>query len=185
MHRKVTMATAAGVLLGGAVWVGAHAQPQIGTPDARPPAPTQSEPKGSPKAVEPKAKAGEPKAEPKVQPKALEPKAEPKAQPKAAEPKAEPKGQPKAAEPKAAPQAPPKAAEPKADPKTTEPPAGTQPPVTSEQRTRIRETIFNTSNPPRVTSVNFSLNVGTVVPRTVTVVVLPTTVVEIYPAWRG
>ena len=36
-----------------------------------------------------------------------------------------------------------------------------------------------------MTNVNFALSVGTVVPRTVTVVVLPTTVVEIYPAWRG
>jgi Protein of unknown function (DUF1236) len=36
-----------------------------------------------------------------------------------------------------------------------------------------------------VTNVNFSMNVGTVVPRTVTIVVLPMTVVEIYPAWRG
>ena len=36
-----------------------------------------------------------------------------------------------------------------------------------------------------MTNVNFSLTVGTVVPRTVTVVVLPAVVVEIYPAWRG
>ncbi len=36
-----------------------------------------------------------------------------------------------------------------------------------------------------MTNVNFSLSVGTVVPRTVTLVVLPATVVEIYPAWRG
>jgi len=33
--------------------------------------------------------------------------------------------------------------------------------------------------------VNFSLSVGTVVPRTVHVVALPPTVVSIYPAWRG
>jgi hypothetical protein len=38
---------------------------------------------------------------------------------------------------------------------------------------------------PRVSSVNFSLSVGTVVPRTVKYVLLPSRVVEIYPAWRG
>ena len=57
--------------------------------------------------------------------------------------------------------------------------------MTPEQRTRIRETVIRSGNAPRVTNVNFALSVGTVVPRTVTVVVLPTTVVEIYPAWRG
>ena len=57
--------------------------------------------------------------------------------------------------------------------------------ITSEQTTQVRQTIIKESNAPRVTNVNFSLNVGTVVPRTVTIVVLPTTVVEIYPAWRG
>jgi hypothetical protein len=36
-----------------------------------------------------------------------------------------------------------------------------------------------------VTNVNFSLTVGTVVPRAVRIVVLPPRVVEIYPAWRG
>jgi hypothetical protein len=36
-----------------------------------------------------------------------------------------------------------------------------------------------------VTNVNFSLTVGTVVPRTVRIVVLPPRVVEIYPVWRG
>ena len=35
---------------------------------------------------------------------------------------------------------------------------------------------------PRVSSVNFSLSVGTVVPRTVKYVLLPPRVVEIYPA---
>ena len=45
--------------------------------------------------------------------------------------------------------------------------------------------MLQSSNAPRVTSVNFSLSVGTVVPRTVTLVVVPTTLVEIHPAWRG
>ena len=197
MNHKATLATAAAALLAGTVWVGAQTQLQIGTPDARSPAPgtllaQRGEPKEAPKAAEPKGepKAAQPKAEPKAQPKAAQPKAEPKAQPKAAQPKAEPKAQPKAAQPKAEPKAQPKAAEPKAEPKAAQPkaePKAAEPTttITSEQGTRIRETITKVSNAPRVTSVNFSLTVGTVVPRTVTVVVLPTTVVEIYPAWRG
>jgi type IV secretory pathway VirB10-like protein len=157
----------------------------------------KADPKAAPKAAEPKAdpkaapKAAEPKADPKAAPKAAEPKADPKAAPKAAEPKADPKAAPKAAEPKADPKAAPKAAEPKADPKSQpgagaqEAQQGTTTTVTTEQRTQIRQTIIKESNAPRVTNVNFSLNVGTVVPRRVKVAVLPTTVVEIYPAWRG
>jgi hypothetical protein len=36
-----------------------------------------------------------------------------------------------------------------------------------------------------VTNVNFSVNVGTVVPRSVQVVAVPPTLIEIHPAWRG
>jgi hypothetical protein len=58
--------------------------------------------------------------------------------------------------------------------------------LTSEQRTKIRTTVLQGSNAPRVTNVNFSLNVGTVVPRDrVRVVAVPATLVEIHPAWRG
>jgi hypothetical protein len=58
--------------------------------------------------------------------------------------------------------------------------------LTQEQRTKIRTTVIKGSNAPRVTNVNFSLNVGTVVPRTgVTLVAVPPTLVEIYPAWSG
>ena len=39
-------------------------------------------------------------------------------------------------------------------------------------------------NAPRVDKVDFSLNVGTVVPRTVHVVEVPETIVEIHPEWR-
>ena len=49
---------------------------------------------------------------------------------------------------------------------------------------KIRTTVL-TANAPRVTNVNFSINVGTVVPRTVRVVAVPATLVEIHPAWRG
>jgi hypothetical protein len=58
--------------------------------------------------------------------------------------------------------------------------------LTQEQRTTIRTTVLKGSNAPRVKNVNFSLNVGTVVPRTgVRLVAVPSTLVEIHPAWRG
>ena len=57
--------------------------------------------------------------------------------------------------------------------------------LSTEQRTRIKEVIVRDKSAPRVANVNFSLNVGTPVPRTVRHVVVPTTIVEIYPAWRG
>jgi Protein of unknown function (DUF1236) len=190
MLHKVKIATAVAALLAGTVWVAAQGtQKEVpsGTPGAQTPAPgAQPTQKGEPKGQ----KGGVSKeADPKAAPKAAEPKADPKAapkaaEPKAAEPKADPKAAPKAAEPKADPKAAPKAAEPKADPKS-QPGAGATTTITTEQRTQVRQTIIKESNAPRVTNVNFSLNVGTVVPRTVTIVVLPMTVVEIYPAWRG
>ena len=179
MLYKVKIATAVAVVLAVTTVVAAQ-QTQREVPSS--PAPKSVEPKGEQKAdpkAEPKAapKAGEPKAAPK----AAQPKAEPKASPKAADPKA---AEPKAIEPKAAP----KATDPKAAPKAAEPrpgAPGTSTSVTPEQRVQVRQTILGESNAPRVASVNFSLNVGTVVPRTVTIVVLPPRVVEIYPAWRG
>jgi hypothetical protein len=62
---------------------------------------------------------------------------------------------------------------------------GTQAQLSTEQRTQIRQTVMQVGNAPRVSSVTFSLSVGTVVPRTVKYVLLPPRVVEIYPAWRG
>jgi hypothetical protein len=57
--------------------------------------------------------------------------------------------------------------------------------LTSEQRTRIHQTIVRQGNAPRVSNVNFSVSVGTTVPRSVRLVSVPSTIVEIYPAWRG
>lgn len=57
--------------------------------------------------------------------------------------------------------------------------------LTTEQRTHIRETVLKGSNVPRVTKVNFSINVGTVVPRSVKLVAVPDVIVEIHPEWRG
>lgn len=56
--------------------------------------------------------------------------------------------------------------------------------LTTEQKTTIREKVL-TSSAPRVTNVNFDIKVGTVVPRTVRVAPLPTTIIEIEPEWRG
>jgi hypothetical protein len=62
---------------------------------------------------------------------------------------------------------------------------GTTASLSTEQRTQIRQTVLAQSGAPRVSSVNFSLSVGTVVPRTVRVVVLPEPIIRIHPAWRG
>jgi hypothetical protein len=214
MQRKFTIATSVAVLLAGTVWVAAQGTQQEApggtrtqnTPPASQPSQkgeSKEQKNGSPKSAEPKGDSSQPKgsaapkeAQPKSetgQPKAAEPKSEQKAQPKAAEPKSEPKAdqkaQPKAAEPKGDQKAAPRAAEPKGGEPKSQQGAGTQQgsttTVTTEQRTQIRQTIVKESNAPRVSNVNFSLNVGTVVPRTVTVAVLPSSVVEIYPAWRG
>jgi hypothetical protein len=56
--------------------------------------------------------------------------------------------------------------------------------LTSEQRTTIRNEVL-TSNAPRATNINFSVNVGTVVPSTVRVVEVPATIVKIHPRWKG
>jgi hypothetical protein len=56
--------------------------------------------------------------------------------------------------------------------------------LTTQQKTTIRQTVL-TSSAPRVTNVNFNVRVGTVVPRTVRIVPLPATIIEIEPTWRG
>jgi len=60
--------------------------------------------------------------------------------------------------------------------------AGAQ--LTTEQRTQISTTIRQVNVRPEA-NVNFSVSVGTVIPRNITLHVLPPRVVEIYPAWRG
>jgi len=54
-----------------------------------------------------------------------------------------------------------------------------------EERTRIRETVLNTRNVPRVDRIDFSLTVGAAVPRRVRVVEVPETLIRIHPEWRG
>src|SRR6476646_4892031 len=55
--------------------------------------------------------------------------------------------------------------------------------LTTEQRTHIRETVITRG--PKVTNVNFSVRVGTVVPRTVHLVEVPSVLIEVYPQYRG
>ncbi len=57
--------------------------------------------------------------------------------------------------------------------------------LNTEQRTKIRETVIKGGNVNRVNNVNFNISVGTAVPRSVHLVTVPSTIVEIHPAWRG
>ncbi|TAK48194.1 MAG: DUF1236 domain-containing protein [Xanthobacteraceae bacterium] len=57
--------------------------------------------------------------------------------------------------------------------------------LNAEQRTKVQQTVLNGSNVPRVSSVNFSLRVGTVVPSRVRIVEVPTVLIDIHPEWRG
>jgi Protein of unknown function (DUF1236) len=56
--------------------------------------------------------------------------------------------------------------------------------LTTEQKTTIRQKVL-TANAPRVTKVDFDIKIGVAVPRTVRVVPLPVTIIEIEPEWRG
>ncbi len=57
--------------------------------------------------------------------------------------------------------------------------------VKPETRTRIHEYVVQERNAPRVNSPNFEVSVGVKVPRDTPFRVLPSTIVEIEPAWRG
>jgi hypothetical protein len=57
--------------------------------------------------------------------------------------------------------------------------------LTQEQKTRVRETVLQGGNAPRANNVNFSITVGTAVPRSVRVVELPPVLIEYHPEWRG
>jgi hypothetical protein len=55
--------------------------------------------------------------------------------------------------------------------------------MTPQQRTRIQKTVI--AKGPKVRNVDFSVTVGTVIPRTVKIVVLPAVFVTVYPQYRG
>jgi hypothetical protein len=63
--------------------------------------------------------------------------------------------------------------------------AGAQVQLSQEQRTRIKTTISQHPNVNRVQRVNFDIDVGVRVPRTLRLVVLPSPIIEIVPAYRG
>jgi hypothetical protein len=68
--------------------------------------------------------------------------------------------------------------------RTTTGQAGAGAKLSTEQRTKITSVIRNEHVQP-TTNVNFSIAVGTRVPRTVSFHPLPTEIVDIYPSWRG
>ena len=57
--------------------------------------------------------------------------------------------------------------------------------LSSDQRTKIQQTVLAGSNVPRINNANFALNVRVAVPSTVRIVDVPPTLIEIYPQWRG
>ncbi len=67
---------------------------------------------------------------------------------------------------------------------TTTGQAGAGAKLSTEQRTKIT-TVIRGQHVQPTTNVNFSIAVGTRVPRTVSFHPLPTEVVTIYPEWRG
>jgi Protein of unknown function (DUF1236) len=57
--------------------------------------------------------------------------------------------------------------------------------LNEQQRTQIRETVINSRSAPRVSNVDFSVNVGTAVPRGhIHLVRVPETLIRIEPRWR-
>jgi len=57
--------------------------------------------------------------------------------------------------------------------------------ITPENRTRIHEVFIKERSAPRVDRVTFGLSVGTAVPRSVRIVAVPQSIIEIQPTWRG
>src|SRR5438105_1043519 len=108
-------------------------------------------------------------------------------------------GQPKSDEGKATPQAvpseqgtpkgesqtqPKKATEPK-DNTAAAPASGQRVQLSEQQRTTVHQTLLKERSVNRVTKVNFSINVGTRVPRDVRLEVLPASIIAIVPAYRS
>lgn len=63
--------------------------------------------------------------------------------------------------------------------------SGSRAQLSQDQRVSLQQTITKERNFNRVTKVNFSVHVGTRVPRSVRLAVLPASVVTIVPAYRG
>jgi hypothetical protein len=173
---------------------GAQVQQQERAPDAGKAA--------TPHREEPKASKGAEKAEPKD--KATKGTAQSEPKEKASKGTAQKDVEPKAKATKGTAQSEPKekatqgsaqkndstkeksAAEKSAPSDSTASKAGTQPRVqlSEQQQTRVRETVLKQRN-ARVTNVNFSVTVGTRIPRSVRLVALPATVIEVVPEYRS
>jgi hypothetical protein len=57
--------------------------------------------------------------------------------------------------------------------------------LSSDQKTKVRQHFGSEIKSKSITNVNFSISVGTVVPRSVHVYTVPADIVEIVPAYRG
>jgi hypothetical protein len=57
--------------------------------------------------------------------------------------------------------------------------------LSEQQRTNVHQTILKESNVNRINQVNFSINVGTRVPRSVHLVALPASVISLVPQYRS
>jgi hypothetical protein len=57
--------------------------------------------------------------------------------------------------------------------------------LSEQQRTSVHETVLKERNVNRVNQVNFSISVGTRVPRSVHLVALPASVISLVPQYRG
>jgi len=57
--------------------------------------------------------------------------------------------------------------------------------LTSEQRTRIRDTVLSGRNVPRLDNVTFAINVGSRVPTDIRIVEVPSALIDIHPEWRS
>ena len=67
----------------------------------------------------------------------------------------------------------------------TGPSTGGRVQLSEQQRTNVHSTILKESNVNRTTNVNFSINVGTRVPRSVHLVALPASVISLVPQFRS
>jgi Protein of unknown function (DUF1236) len=152
--------------------------------------PKDKQSKGTAEKTEPKASKGAEKSTEPKSSKGAEKSPEPKSS-KGAEKSPEPKSS-KGAEKGMAPgDKAPKSAQPGTEPKdkakTAEPKAGSGERVqlSEQQRTNVGQTLTREKQLNRVTNVNFSINVGTRVPRTVRLVAVPASVIAIVPAYRS
>jgi hypothetical protein len=174
---------------------GSQVQQQERTPDASGKAATshREEPKASKGAekAEPKDKASKGAAQNEPKEKASKGTAQKDIEPKEKATKGTAQSEPKekatkGAEQKSDTTKEKSAAEKAAPSDTTASKAGTQPRVqlSEQQQTRVRETVLKQRN-ARVTNVNFSVTVGTRVPRSVRLVALPAGVIEVVPEYRS